>query len=536
MFKLPELTTPIDYRTLGKYEDIFKRPARYIQKFLWIKNKHSDIIPFFFNSTQVRYRRMKRIELAKVRVVNPYAKPHYLVLKYRQGGITTEEQGENFHLIATKENQNCITLAHDKKTTEEIFDIAQLFDRNLTPEIRPKRDWDNKSEIEYKGLNSKFHIGTAGNTSFGRGQTFQRVHLSEVPLYGRKKHQHTISISDIQNLISGILRACPYGDVVAEGTGQGAKGWFYQTWNEAKKSKCRNGWIPIFLPWFIDPLNSMPLLSGEDIEYTDEEKILISRAKENYGVDMKPEQIKWRRFMKEEEKLFDQEFPEDDITAFMVSGSSKFDMLILRDLVKDCANPVEEKILDGGSLLQWVKPIAGRRYVIGADVGEGLANSDYSTGTVLDYETCEQVARLMGRWKPEVFGVKLANLGLMYNKALIGVEANNHGHSTLNTLLNTLHYPRLYYHKNYDNTGGQQLGWQTNAKTRDLLIGELKTAIEEYLMKINDTEFIDQCMTFQDDGTGKYQAEEGCFDDLVLAYAIAWQLRKVHGISPRITT
>lgn len=522
-----------DYKT--KLSHILNNSARYIQHFLWIKDKRGDIIPFNFNRVQVIYRRMKRILLAQKRETNPYIKPHYMVLKYRQGGITTEEQGENFHLTATQENQNVITLAHNWETTQEIFDIAQLFDRLLPARasVKPIRDWENKREIEYKRLNSKFHIGTAGNTSFGRGQTFQRVHCSEVPLFGKKKNQHSLSINDIENLISGLCIACPYGEVVLEGTGQGAAGWFYNTWQESKEGG--NDWIRIFLPWYIDPLNSLSLMTGERLDYTDEEKDLIRMVKDNYNIIITAEQIKWRRITKNRvRKLFPQEYPEDDITCFLLSGNSRFDVSILRKLINQCKKPVETK--DNGQLVIWEKPVTGRRYVIGADVGEGMTNSDYSAGVVLDVVSCEQVARLMGRWKPETFAIKLANLGLKYNTALLGVEANNHGHSTLNTLLNTLHYPRLYYHTDYDSTGSEKLGWQTNGKTRNTMISDLATAIDEYLMKINDPLFINQCMTFQKDGDGKYQAGEGCYDDLVIAWAISYQLKNVKIFVPTITT
>ena len=145
----------------------------------------------------------------------------------------------------------------------------------------------------------------------------------------------------------------------------------------------------------------------------------------------------------------------------------------------------------------------------------------------MDYKTGEQVACLHGRWKPEVFGEKMAKLGYEYNTALLAPEANNHGHSTLNTLLNTLHYPRLYYHKDYDATGqGEKLGWQTNAKTRPIMLSGIKTAVEDSFMKVNCPMFLGECRNFQDSGEGKY---EGDYDDTVMAWAIAWQVRQTAG-------
>jgi len=511
--------------------DIFNSDARYIQRFLYIRDKKERIIPLFFNRTQIIYRRMKRIELQKRQEKNSSVLPHYLVLKYRQGGITTEEQAESFYLTATKENQNLITLAHDKASTVEIFRIANLFDRKLLPEIKPVRDYDNKAEIEYKELNSKFHIGTAGNRSFGRSMTLQRIHGSEVPLWGKTKTGYSMNIQDIANLIAGLCEACPYGSVVLEGTAQGAKGWFFETWDEAKKGG--NDWIPIFLPWFIEPANSLSLEKDEQIVPTAEEKDFIKMVAEKWQITIRPEQLKWRRSKQNGlKKLFLQEHPEDDITAFVVSGQHYFDITIINTLISLCKLPIEVK--EDGCLIIWVKPIVGHKYIIGGDVGEGLPNSDFSCAGVLDYETGEQVACLHGRWKPEVFGEKMAKLGYEYNTAWLAPEANNHGHSTLNTLLNVLHYPRLYYHRDYDAVGQSvKLGWQTNLKTRPIMLSGIKTAVENNFMKINCPIFLSECRNFQDSGEGKY---EGDYDDTIIAWAICWQIRNIgFGPEPKIS-
>jgi len=99
--------------------------------------------------------------------------------------------------------------------------------------------------------------------------------------------------------------------------------------------------------------------------------------------------------------------------------------------------------------------------VIGADVGEGLAHGDASAACVLDLKTGEQVAELHGRIPPDRFARVLDALGRYYHRALLGVERNNHGHSTLNTLSHTCQYPNLYHHTRYDQARLQSsvLGW-----------------------------------------------------------------------------
>jgi len=171
-------------------------------------------------------------------------------------------------------------------------------------------------------------------------------------------------------------------------------------------------------------------------------------------------------------------------------------------------------------------------------VGEGLPNSDFSGIGILDRATCEQVASLHGRWRPEIFARKAVPLCVEYNRALLGIEANNHGHSALNTAKNTLLYPRLYYHTDYDVEGKTKakLGWQTNLKTRPIMLDDFVEAINNDVMKINDLGLLSECLTFQDNGKGKYEATEGHFDDRIFKWAIAYQLRnKGFGAEPRVS-
>ncbi len=521
--------------------DDYLQATRYIERFLWIRDKRGKVIPFILNPAQRIYKAEKRKAIIA-------GKPRkFLTLKYRRGGITTLEQAENFSVIATQSNQEVASIAQDDATTEKIFRIANLFYDRLPENWRPKRlaPRPNKHELNFYLLNSLFHIGTAGNLNFGRGLTFQRVHGSEVARWGKGKQK--LNFWAIEDLIAGLTEACSEGEIVLETTAKGLGGWFHRTWVDAKRGE--NDWTPIFLAWFKDPTNIVPFdkpvcnCCGKTYtqyktpaehqavflaSLTDEEKDVIGL----YGLS--PEQIHWRRLKKNSMKgLFLQEYPEDDATAFIVSGICKFDVDIIRDLMKHCPPALEER--DGGHYVIWKRPEAGRSYVIGADVGEGLPTSDFSYAGILDRESCEQVAKIWGRWKPEEFAKKIAGAGGEYNRAEIAVEANNHGHSCLNTLTNTLRYPNLYRHKEYDASKADKLGWQTNAKTRPIMLdGIAYEAVGDNLMIVNDPTFLDECLVFQDNGSGKYEALEGYHDDSIIAWAIAWQVRSVRRAVPKV--
>jgi hypothetical protein len=83
------------------------------------------------------------------------------------------------------------------------------------------------------------------------------------------------------------------------------------------------------------------------------------------------------------------------------------------------------------ALTVYALPQPGRSYVIGADPAEGNPTSDDSALTVLDKDTGEEVANLVGKLEPAVLGRYIDAVGLWYNRAWVLVERNNHGHAVL---------------------------------------------------------------------------------------------------------
>lgn len=482
-------------------------PIDYTEKLLWIRSLQGNVIPLYLNSVQRYAERQKQSAIKQGRP------PHFLILKHRRGGITTWEQAKSFHLCASNFGQYCLTLAHDSESTQKIFDIAQLYYDTIPAEYKPSRQSQNKRELSFDKLGSKFYIGTAGSVAFGRGQTLQRLHGSEVAFWPHEKGDD--GKDRPTNLIAGLLEACS-GEVVFESTPNGRQGFFYHEWQRAKNNN--SVFTPIFIPWWIDSRNKVKLNAGETLVYSDEESELVSKY------TLSPEQIKFRRLKQNTLKgLFLQEYPENDVSCFITSSYSFFNIQTILKLVDRCKEPIVTK--DDGSIRIWENPIANKQYIAGGDVGEGLPTGDYSGIGIIEKESGRQVADLHGRWRPEIFAKKAADLCLYYNKALLAIESNNHGHSALNTLLNTLYYPNLYYHENYDQTGSRKLGWQTTGKTRDNMLDNLNAGIEDHSIGINDKEFLDECLNFVDNGSGKYEASAGNHDDRVVKWAIAWYIR-----------
>jgi len=490
---------------------------KYAERFLKIVPKEGGrIIPFRLNPVQKLILREKADAVAQGR------RPRFLILKPRKAGVTTMEQGISFHMTATSGYYNAVTLAHTKVDTTKIFDIAMTYYNNLAPQIKPRRKTENSRELDFPGLRSQFYIGTAGAKAFGRGSNVQRIHGSEVAHWPEDKREAKAGLQS--DLISGLLEACPLGEIVFESTAKGMGNFFYREC--AKALAGQSEWTIIFIPWFLDPRN-VASTNGHKVVLTEEEEKKVATIRKQYGVTLTPEQIMFRRQKQRDHGAkFPQEFPEDPYTCFLSSGLRFFTEDVISQALDGTIEPIE--VREDGKIKIFKRPVVGRRYVAGADAGEGLEESDYSTMVLIDFEQSEVVATMQGRWRPEIFAKKICSMGDEYFKAALGIERNNHGHSVINTAYNTLHYGNLYRERKPDGKAGE-IGWLTTGRTRPIMLDELEEALRHEDLNVNDPRILQECRTFVDNGAGKYEASPGNYDDLVFAAAIAYQLRKVPG-------
>ncbi len=447
-----------------------------------------------------------------------------IILKPRQLGFTTLICGLFFADTLLRPNTTSVIVAHDTDSSEKIFRIVQLFWERL-PEAERRRvgepRFSNRREFLWPSINSHFFVGTAGALTFGRGQTINNLHCSEFAFWPKP-----------EEALTALTEAVPAdGRIVIESTANGMGNYFHDLWVEAKAGG--NAFAPQFYVWFESPEYRM---AGEHLGDLSEEE---SQLKMMWGLD--DDQIRWRRGKQRELRdRFAQEYPESDVTCFLASGRCCFDVNALTTaqarIAAEAGPEIAATLPDGDAsisvaparLLVWKRPEKGRLYVIGADVGEGIAGGDASCACVLDKETGEQVAELHGRIPPERFGQLLHVLGWFYNMATVAVERNNHGHSTLNTLRHALRYPRLYYHVRYDRTGNSapMLGWPTDQATKPILVDDLAAAIAGGHLLVHSSGLIDECFTFVTTDSGSQEAQEGKHDDRVIAAGIAWQARK----------
>lgn len=185
---------------------------------------------------------------------------------------------------------------------------------------------------------------------------------------------------------------------------------------------------------------------------------------------------------------------------------------------------------DSGSLRVWDDPVPGKRYVIGADVAEGLAHGDYSCADVLDAVTGYQVAQWHGHIAPDLFGDILFHIGRRYNNALLGVERNNHGLTTI-TRIKDREYVNLYAQEDIERTfDGHQTskaGWLTTQKSKFKIIDQLAGELRDGDHGIACEETVKEMLTYIINDNGSYGAAQGLYDDRVMSRAIAGEMLRV---------
>jgi len=494
---------------------------------LSIKTKAGELIPFILNSIQ------KKI-IAKIRELQAEGKPIRIwILKARQMGCSTLIEAIIYAYTSQKQNINSLILADDLDGSNYLFNMSKLYHEQVAKEFKHPLQRSNEKKIEFEGRHSQILVDTADNLDAGRKYTFQIAHLSEVAFF-----------RDARTLMIGLNQAIPELPntiAIGETTANGVGGYFYEQWKKAKAGE--TDWTPLFFAWFEDDTYQADIPDG--FELTKEESAIQTK----HGLTLR--QMSWRRDCIKNKcdgsvDIFNQEYPATDEEAFLVSGRCRFNTDCLKIIRNTTVNEGEESMLEDvygtvivtphptGWLKIWKKVEESHSYIIGSDTSEGIENKtasgkehDYSTAEVLDLDTLEQVAEIKCHLEPDVFAEELRRLGVYYNKAMIGVERNHPGYGVLLELRKK--YKNIYYMEIFEEatqTRKKKLGWLTDPKTKPLMVGEGDRIIREGLATIHSPELLSELMTFVRLADGKTEAQEGCFDDLVIAWLIALQIRK----------
>lgn len=526
--------------------DISRDFYRYADNNLWIKNKASEIVPFKPNKAQ------KAIIDRVLELIALKLPIRMIVLKARQMGLSTAIEAVIFWWSSTHQNQTAMIVGHEDVSSKNLYNMFKRYYDNCNPLFKPSRKYNTRNDLEFSkedtdgnqiGLGSVIKTATAKNVSTGRSDTIQLLHGSEI---GEWEHGEDLVASLLQT-----VPTLPNTMIFLESTANGMGNYFHKEWENAQTGE--SVFEPFFFPWWEHDEYERDEKVGDLTQ--EEQNITALMAKTGIPREKQLRKIAFRRYKAKEfgsnPLLLYQEYPSTDHEAFLASGRPRFDIpslvqykTLAEDVVPDYYDLIEKpnreieavKIkveqmnkvqIKGLSLKVWNLPKYGEDYVIGADVAEGVRGGDYSVADVIRTRDLKTVAKWRGHVDPDQFGHILDKLGRYYNYALMGVEINNHGLAVVQRLRDLFYTNLFRREKGIDERFEEptsKLGWKTDLRTKPLMVDYLAEAIREKLITDYDETFVREAMTYVIDDNGRTDAEEGCFDDTVIAKAIGLQM------------
>ena len=483
----------------------------YAKAALSIRTKEGEIAPLKLNPAQ------KILDDAVQKQLQAEGKIRIIILKARQQGLSTYTGGYLYYAVSQEKARKAMVITHHADSTRALFDLTKRFHEHCPEILKPHTKYSSRRELSFDALDSSYVVATAGGDSVGRGETLTHVHASELAFWPK---------STAQDIWNGLLQAVPNAPktaVFVESTANGVTGIYHSLWEGAVNGT--NGFVPVFIPWYVDPtyIEDVP----ENFERTPDEEDLA----EEYNLSDEQLMFRRRKIAQNGIDLFRQEYPAYPEEAFLTTGRPVFNPEQLQKCLTEAKDVKERMALEGdefinnarGELTTYLKHDPGGQYVIGADVAMGVRNGDYSVAQVLDSKK-RQVATWRGHVHPDYFAEVLFALGEYYNTAHIIVENNSHGILTCTRLGKDMAYPSFYQEIQVDKITDREtvkLGFTTTSKTKPLVIDQLRAAMREGELTLNDKTTIREMMTYIVTESGAMEAEPSCFDDCVMSLALA---------------
>lgn len=452
--------------------------------------------------------------------------PYTLVLKARQLGVSW-----NIALIALwwvmAHPANLVVLVSigEREAVSLLRKVRRLYD-SMPATIKRAYPLDIDQTMQMsiahsKGASTILSLPSSSNA--GRGETIHLLIGDERPKWPNAEEQE----ASLLPAVSDSARD-GYGRAVMVGTANGMDS-IYDRWMGAPS----NGWHPIFVGALARPGRTEGWVEGE------------RRALGDLGP---------------------QEFPYTAEEAFLASGRCAFDRDKLQELSRFSCTIAHRQgdliavepgpsakakkrtlmVIDSrsGGWEFWDWPHKDRSYIACGDVAGGRGDGDYSTIVVYDTTTWEQVAAYRAQVEPAVYARELMKCGYYFahngRPALLVPEANNHGQAVV-ALLRGWGYPNIYRRRTVDkrnNKPQQQLGWATTTQSRNTLVHALGTCIDDGLLGIRDAKFVAEAHRFiwrETMRAGRFEADAGAHDDIVIAHGIAAAVLTMTYAAPRDT-
>lgn len=325
-----------------------------------ILNKRKEIVPAIAHDWQLELDEKLEAQRAAGQPMR------VIILKARKLGMSTWIALKFLQRVTQLPYQAAVVVAQDVSTAGDILGMAKLAYQLLPPGLelgfpvkpgligvgeskngRQHMIFGEKSRaLRNEGAtgNSVFEIDTAGSPTSGRGTTPNLLHLSEVAFWEAEQ---------AMKKMLAMLEALPYEPetiCAIESTANGLN-HFYRRWESAREGAADPDsgevYVPIFVPWWRDPLCARQFATDEGRErfegtigdtthfgeLAEDEPMLIELYK------VTAEQLLWRRMKIQEQpdksvQTFNQENPHSDEVAFIGSGHTVFPSILVTKTIR----------------------------------------------------------------------------------------------------------------------------------------------------------------------------------------------------------
>lgn len=430
------------------------------------------------------------------------------ILKARQLGISWLVCGYVLWRALYRGGQVILLLSKGQAEANELLRRIKALYKRLPPWMRarlpqPRPDADNKSEW---GLYNGSVIRSLPATQ-NAGISF----TASVVVMDEAAHQQWGSTlyANIKPTVDDGLDA----QLIVLSTANGLGDFFHNLWTKAVEGV--NGFRAFFLPYWSRP--------GRDQVWYE------ARVREA-----------------EDPSLIPQNYPANPVEAFVANSRTRFNPQSVAAQAANTLNPpwltgrlhagkaegpggpwpevflrrwgwhglkpddLPPTLYDVPGLSLFEPPDLTRKYLLMADVAEGLPHGDYCHGVVIDEALFKEVACLHGRWEPDVFADYLMALSEPYRARVI-VERNNHGHAVLGRM------KRCYFPRVVCGEDGRP-GWYTTVKNKPENVSFISECLNKSLMIVRDKGAVTELQVYSRLKNGGLGAPDGYTDDRVSAW------------------
>jgi len=498
------------------FETLLSNRRLMMETLLQIENKERQLVPFILNPIQA-----DMYENSGYRDV--YVKPASI-------GATSYHLADFYCDNITLSGTVSVIVSYDEANAKRLIIKAKRFHQFLSKRLPsiPKMEHKGAEELTWEDKDTRFYsvmyIFSSRSYSIGRGEPIHNLLLDEYGFWVVGTHE-LVFASAVQRVP---LKLGTKIRVLS--TPNGEDNPFCEMYRAAKEgtSVGKSVYKPHFYPWFTHPEYIMypsdPFcLEGDDVEplqnLQSEEVVLLGKLVNHYGLSEidAMAKLRWRRYKKHEVAslrrsgdtilLFEQEFPEDDETCFLVAGDQAYSSDTIADKIRHCIPaPIQKNIVATDPMTKttisatldiWHDRIEGLSYVAPIDPGKGKTSE--SVGHVWHFEDgytdkegkeippimqhCATLAGFHDEWEMAILMKEVAHY---YNGAVIAPEDN------LDIVSHLRDYPDLYWREDV-RTGRliKSIGWQTNLSTKPYMITELSRHLEH--IDCQDVRFWSQC-------------------------------------------